>query len=784
VHRPRRSSAAAAACALVGGAAAAAILGPAAQASSTTTPGQLTFSVPRVVDPIRDYGEPGIAINPATGAVHVSGPMGTGVQRSGWDVSTDGGLSFREVSALPEGTPSSVPSKSAIGAGGGDTDVAFAENYDQKTATGYFTDLWALQCNTAAVTPDDGATVTSSPAGCSHPPDDRPWYAVFDPSPDQAATETSPYYLAQKAAGNTNPDGTLKTPLLYVTYNDLTFGAQLDQSTNGLTFTPSGSGPDAQDSPPGVYGDQAPDTSANTVTNNDTPIVIDQQTGDVLTMVDNSAGGLDLAVGVPDANGYPTWTYSVMTPPLAGSAGTLFPVLAEDSARNLYAAWVENCGVGGSTPQISNDECFTVRFSHAPASDWTKWSAPVSITPPGHTAVMPWIAAGGPGIVDVVWYDTASRTDPSYVESTPPGRPWYPYLAQITGADTSTPVIALAAESDHPTHYNSICLQGTGCVTSKGDRNLADFFAVAIGNDGRAYTAYADTSNVLIQPLFTTVPTSEGFVDHDGAEQDTLSIQSTGVNAWTGQPLQPLDESWAPVSSITNPTGHALANKALGGTEDQSLDIKSVDVSGGSSAMKVAVTTVGGSLAQGAQAADSPYGQLTLRWQMGNTLYYATAQEDATGQTSPAWSAGPVSSIDLCSVSACDPHYFVYGGPDNGGTAITGTVANNSDGTTTYTFQIPFSVVGQPENAPLLDQFMAFTSVSAQSNDVPVTNPEAEVETGLPTVIDATRDFNTSVSSPSGGTVPEVPLAALLPVLAATLAGGVAWRRRSQRAAG
>lgn len=778
MRRPRRSSAAVAACALVGGAGA--LLGPSALASSAGGTA-LTFSVPRVVDPVRDYGEPGIAINPATGAIHVSGPMGTGVQRSGWDVSTDGGLSFREVSVLPQGAPSGAPSKSALGPGGGDTDIAFADNYAQKTATGYFTDLWALQCNTAAVTPDDGATVTSSAAGCSHPPDDRPWYAVFNPSPEQAKLDTSPYYLAQKAAGNTNPDGTLKSPLLYLTYNDLTFGAQLDQSTNGITFTPSGSGPTAQNSPPGVYGDGGMDTQGNAVSNNDTPIVIDQQTGDVLATVGNAKGGLDLAVGVPDANGFPTWTYSPMTPPLAGSPGTLFPLLAEDSARNLYAAWVENCGVGSGSA-ITNDECFTVRFSYALAGDWTKWSTPISITAPGHTAVMPWIAAGGPGIVDAVWYDTASRTDPSFVESTSPGRPWYPYLAQITAADTASPQIAAAAESDHPSHYNSICLNGTGCIQTKGDRNLADFFAVAIGNDGRAYTAYADTSNALIQPLFTDIPNGEGFIDHAGAEQDSLSIQSTGVNAWTGQALAPLAESWAPVSSITNPTGQALVNNAIGGTEDKALDINTVGISGATSTMDVAVTTLAGSLAQGAQQADAPFGQLTLRWQMGNTLYYATVQEDASGQTAPAWSAGPVSSIDLCSVSACDPHYFVYGGPDNGGTAITGTVKSNPDGTTTYDFQIPYSVVGNPQSAPLLDQFMAFTSVSAQSNDAPVTNPEAEAETGLPTVIGATRDFNTSLSALSGGTVPEVPLAALLPALALATAGGLLWRHRRRPA--
>src|SRR3954470_3371852 len=90
------------------------------------------FGVPRVVDPIHAYGEPDIKVAP-NGDVHVSGPQGTGVQRSIWNVSRDNGDSYRVVNAVPFATaapPCSLApavcleiNKSSLGPGGGDTEI-------------------------------------------------------------------------------------------------------------------------------------------------------------------------------------------------------------------------------------------------------------------------------------------------------------------------------------------------------------------------------------------------------------------------------------------------------------------------------------------------------------------------------------------------------------------------------------------------------------------------------------------------------------------------------------
>src|SRR6266550_2399499 len=59
-----------------------------------------TFGVPRIVDPNHTYGEPDIKLAP-NGDVHVSGPQGTGVQRSIWNISKDNGDSWRVVQGVP-----------------------------------------------------------------------------------------------------------------------------------------------------------------------------------------------------------------------------------------------------------------------------------------------------------------------------------------------------------------------------------------------------------------------------------------------------------------------------------------------------------------------------------------------------------------------------------------------------------------------------------------------------------------------------------------------------------
>src|SRR2546423_13887712 len=74
-------------------------------------------------------------------------------------------------------------------------------------------------------------------------------------------------------------------------------------------------------------------------------------------------------------------------------------------------------------------------------------------------------------------------------------------------------------------HYDDVCLAGTGCILSQGNRNLADFFVITVDATGAAEIVYDDTSNKLVQPPGTcTVQVA----DHCGAGVITIARQASG----------------------------------------------------------------------------------------------------------------------------------------------------------------------------------------------------------------------------------------------------------------
>jgi hypothetical protein len=160
-----------------------------------------TFETPRVVDPLYTYGEPDIGIAPnqlayvsqpsdmTRGEVYVSGPTGTGTQRSRWEGSVDGGHTFRNIR---RGAPQNAPIDpcniqtglppvcgSVAGPGGGDTEINFDSGRKQ-----YFADLYALACQHTATRTVDGTTHQETVnendlnGGCPVPGSDRQWILV------------------------------------------------------------------------------------------------------------------------------------------------------------------------------------------------------------------------------------------------------------------------------------------------------------------------------------------------------------------------------------------------------------------------------------------------------------------------------------------------------------------------------------------------------------------------------------------------------------------------------
>ena len=729
LKRPTKHTIALSAITAIGATTLAVSLTPASGA--TVRPGAIKFGVPRIVDPIHVYGEPDIKVAP-NGTVYVSGPQGTGVQRSIWNVSYDNGDSYRLVQDNKTGSayPSAlIPTKSTLGPGGGDTELAV-----DRHSNVYYADLYALACYTTGYSHDNGKTVQSTPLGCAQPLADRQWLGLFDPAPSDHTI--SPYKGDR--------------PLVYLKYSDegADGGSRVDYSTGTAPTNWHQGDPAGKIAVESGYGPT------------DAPIVIDQHTGDLLTPVMKGNSGMALAVGVPAADGsaHLKFHYDPIVSSLTGDPNTLFPGFAEDTARNLYVVWV-------------NGKDYQVYYSWAApkGNDWGAWHAPVKINrPPSAVQLMPWVAAGRNGIIDVAWYGTDKTMAQlgSKGPSAKANQQWWTWFAQIDHANSNKPHIVQSVASQHPMHYNDICMLGTGCITATGNRNIADFFEVVIDNQGRARIVYTDTSNGLASVLGNVEA-----ADHPGAALDTVATQQTGLNAWTGKPLKAV-ESQKPIAGISDPSGDARY-PVLGGAAVPGADIERMSMSRSSSTLRIQVTLKHGTLGDAAQAAGAPFGRLIVRWQMGNTLYHAGVDVDAASANT-SYYAGKTASTDSCSVSACDPHTLDYVAPPQPG-AVAATGSAKVGQNTVYTINVPLSAIGNPSAHSLLEEVSAYVFAAPAPGSEADTKAQSDADE-VPLELEGTKSFNFEAAGTKGGTLRGelLPLTLLLPLGAAA-----ARRRRS-----
>lgn len=709
------------------------VSGAPARSVPASAAASIGFETPTVVDPIHTNGEPDIAIDPQR-RVFVSGPTGTGTQRSTWFGSVDAGHTFRVMAQ--KNPPDPAFSTVAPAPGGGDTDINFDRSGKQ-----YFTDLYALACLRVAVTgPVNSGAVDQEnvfPGGCAAIPGaDRQWLSVFDPPP---GTSTSPYQG--------------RRPLIYLEYNNDNGGAQWNKSTDGLTFVNGTAG----EVPPGVgLATYAPFGA-------DGYPAIDQVTGkvfqaagcDAMTCGTSTTAtpGLYLNIGTPDDTGTLHFRddagggnqdlkrlIKIADTP-TGSPDTLFSVVSMDNSRTLFAVWCIN----SSDP--SKRQVFV---SAASAPYWTNWAPPVQVSDGaiGTDAVnvFPWIKAGGNGMADAVWYGSNQLIDPS----TQNGQAWNVFMSQVSYNATSNTLTKLTSTplkvSPHPMHYDDICLMGSTCITSQGNRNLADFFMITADQTGAAEIVYDDTSNGLSQPGFTpTVQVINGkpiqFVDHKGAGVITVARQSSGTGL-LGSPVGgPLN---TPVGGLTDPAGDALF-PVIGGVNQRGMDIRSssMQLSPDGKTLNVTMQVVDLSNPTSTEAAiaGTTNLQYVTRWQMGDTIYYAALENTATDQ--PSFYAGAAQSIDLCSVSACFPHVVTYPEPPPTATspaAFTGKTESGSimcpaspsaDNPCSLTVRVNVSDIGIPTASSRLEEVGAYAfsatiqeglenNVTAQSDTVPL----------------------------------------------------------------
>jgi hypothetical protein len=159
----------------------------------------------------------------------------------------------------------------------------------------------------------------------------------------------------------------------------------------------------------------------------------------------------------------------------------LFPVCKAASDGTVYVTYSD----GGDAIYITHS--FDQGKTWAPP-------ARVSEMGPGGVALFPWMETGTrPGSLAIVWYGATAADSEDGKGGNADNANWKVYFAQTLNATSTTPTILQAIASDHVIHGSNISL--AGFTTGKSpNRNLADFFQVAIDPQGMAMIAWADDS--------------------------------------------------------------------------------------------------------------------------------------------------------------------------------------------------------------------------------------------------------------------------------------------------
>jgi hypothetical protein len=161
---------------------------------------------------------------------------------------------------------------------------------------------------------------------------------------------------------------------------------------------------------------------------------------------------------------------------------TNFPSLVVDTAGNLYLTWADQPG------RTSGNGKNTVWVTMS--KDGVHWTPRYAVAHPGTTVLWPWIAAGTPGNVSVVWYQYDRPTpDPDQATT---GKVSV-MDANIFGLGTKHVTKAVANAAGRPIHVGGICQSGTTCVATGQDRRLGDYFTNWIDGRGCVIIATGDT---------------------------------------------------------------------------------------------------------------------------------------------------------------------------------------------------------------------------------------------------------------------------------------------------
>jgi hypothetical protein len=403
--------------------------------------------------------------------------------------------------------------------------------------------------------------------------------------------------------------------------------------------------------------------------------------------------------------------------------------------------------------------------------------------------VMPAIAVGDPGRVDIAYY--GDTTDPSSVNpAAATSMTWSLHMAQTTDALDATPVWNDVVASETPMHAHSICFSGLACelANPQGDRNLADFFEVKPDpTTGRAVILFVDDNNTQPGPPGTE-PGAPLISSVQQASGPSLFANVGSVPSIGGLLSQSLDLR----DALIDPAGDAAlpAHQPAPGSNVDAADITNLSAVPNGNQLQVSfkVKNLGGSLSNAVvnNAATAAAHQLNTgaiylaSWHFNNDLWGAWVSVDAAGNAT--YLAGK--PLDVFSSSEPKTLQWVQDPQGASNHVVTGSVSGD-----TITMNVPLNTIGDPTASSVLYGFTGFTADTQTSSEVAgLTGGSAPGATsgnaGFFNNIDQTAPMDVPLSGVSTN-VPESPWAPLLVSagLVAAAGGAAALRRRRRHTA-
>src|SRR6266568_8198252 len=304
---------------------------------------------------------------------------------------------------------------------------------------------------------------------------------------------------------------------VYLTYHDAaTFNIDVQRSSDGgATYGQAlGEAIDAATFP--AAGDVTPTSPANLAAQIKVDLSNCSSRGNLYQLfvapdnVSENTGGQPMrsayvGVSVDAKLGLATFTftdYKIFTGPPGVTNGNIFPALAVDQFGFLYAVWSDNSNIFFTS---SSDNGRT----------WTPARVVNQGATVGRANVFPWVAADANGHVVVTWLGAnkvGNSNDRTVME---PGHTpeqngpctqgttcmtkwakWNVYVLETVNGHAAKPRFAQYTASDHVIHRGTI---STGGLGGNADRNLADFFQVALDPPHRANISFADDH--VVSPL-------------------------------------------------------------------------------------------------------------------------------------------------------------------------------------------------------------------------------------------------------------------------------------------